>query len=266
MAVKAIQHDDLERDVIFNYPPQRIVSLCPSITETIFALDAGKRLVGKTEFCIHPRHLVDSISNVGGTKNVDMAKIKALNPDLIIAEKEENTRSKVDKLEVDFPVFVFDVENFNGALKMIMKLGELLNREEQSHKMFNQIRQRFVEKNSLQIKKNAVYLIWDKPLMAAGKETYINSMMEMAGFQNIFKGGEARYPKTSIAELESKKPEYILLSSEPYPYAEKEMKWYAKKFPAAEIRLVDGEMFSWYGARMLKAANYFEELKKTLLL
>lgn len=262
MNIRAIQHDDLSRDVIFSYPPQKIVSLCPSITETLFAIGAGELLVGRTDYCVHPQTKIRKIPAVGGTKNFRIDEIVALNPDLIIAEKEENPKNKILKLHDQIPVFVFSVESFNDALAMIAKLGELTGKEKESYDLLNRVRHAF-EDIRPEGTQTAAYLIWEKPLMAAGNNTFINAMMEKAGFRNIFAERPERYPKITVRDLMDKKPETLILSTEPCTYTEADVKRYRQLLPNTNVILINGELFSWYGARMLKAAEFIQHFLST---
>jgi ABC-type Fe3+-hydroxamate transport system substrate-binding protein len=257
MGTPAIRQDDLSRRVRFNFPPCHIVSLCPSITETIFVLGAGDLLSGRTRYCIHPAGKVASVPEIGGTKDPDIEAILKIAPDLVIAEKEENTRRVIEKLEKEIPVFVFSVESFAQALAMISGLGELTGKITRASGLIKRIEQAFAELPPAEAK-TAAYLIWEKPLMAAGKNTFIDAMMEKAGFRNIFRNKSARYPKISLTELSEEKPEVLILSTEPCAYTLEDVKRYRRLLPETEVILIEGDLFSWYGARMLKAAEYIK--------
>ncbi len=277
--------DDLGRSLHLAGPPQRIVSLCPSQTETLFALGLGERIVGLTRYCVHPSakatpppspsrkgrgeknfpsplwrgggERVESKVKVGGTKQLDFAAIERLNPDLIIAEKEENRREDVERLSERWPVYVTDVRDFDSALRMIEALGRLCGSAGPAQAMTEQIAARWAAFKPSAISQRTVYLIWRKPFMVAGSGTYIHSVLERCGLRSQI--AAPRYPELSIADLKRLEPELLLLSSEPYPFREKHVAELAALLPDARIELVNGEMFSWYGVRMLAAADYLED-------
>lgn len=248
--------DDMDREVnLLIYPPNRVISLCPSITETLIEL--GVNVVGRTKFCIHPKEKISQISVVGGTKKVNFDKIISLNPDLIIAEKEENTPEIVFILEKHFPVYVVNIETWEDGINMIVRLGDLVGQTEG----FLAISKQLEKINFPKISKSqrVAYLIWKKPYMSVGNRTFIHSVLSKLGFENVFASAESRYPEFEIKELHALMPDLILFSSEPYPFKEKDLEELKQFMPSARMKLVDGEMFSWYGIRMLKALNYFEQ-------
>ncbi|KIV56902.1 hypothetical protein AM501_23455 [Aneurinibacillus migulanus] len=258
MSIKNIM-DHVERTITYPYPPQRIVSLCPSLTDTLFALGLGERIVGRTQFCIHPAEDVQNVRRVGGTKQIKLEVIEELNPDLIIAEKEENPKEMVESLAKSYPVYVTDVESYEDALRMITDLGEVTGTEKAAHAMVHDIQATF---SSLRPASGirVAYLIWQKPYMAAGNHTYIHSLLEKCGFVNVFKDVPGRYPQITEDDLRIARPDYIFLSSEPFPFQETHVQAFHEMIQGSEPVLVDGEMFSWYGVHMKEAALYFQRL------
>ncbi|MBS1745764.1 MAG: ABC transporter substrate-binding protein [Bacteroidetes bacterium] len=243
---------------------QRIVSLVPSQTELLHALGLNDEVVGITKFCVHPEEWFRSKTRIGGTKNIHLDKIKSLHPDLIIANKEENLKDQVEALQEFAKVYVSDVNNLNDAIEMILDIGELINKKEQAIALTSLINEKFsLLKNNVTQKRSSAYFIWKDPYMVAGGGTFINEMMQYAGFENIFKE-RSRYPETKIEELQQLDCEYILLSSEPYPFQQKHIDELQSLLPSSKIILVDGEMFSWYGNRMLLSAEYFNKLMLTV--
>ena len=240
----------------------RIVSLVPSITELLADLGLDDELIGITKFCIHPAHLKQTKTIVGGTKDVHVERVRSIRPDLIIANREENTKDQVELLQSEFPVHLTDINTLDDAVKMIREIGRITGRESTAHAMASSIEMEFSKLvkdiNSLPRKKVA-YLIWKDPLMGAGGNTYINDMLERCGFENVLKNID-RYPTITIDYLRNSALDIILLSSEPYPFKQRHVDELAADLPGITIRLVDGEMFSWYGSRMLKAAPYFQRL------
>ncbi|WP_205762802.1 cobalamin-binding protein [Aneurinibacillus aneurinilyticus] len=258
MSIKNIT-DHTGRLVTYSYPPQRIVSLCPSLTDTLFALGLNERIVGRTQFCIHPAKEVQNVRRVGGTKQIKTDIINELNPDLIIAEKEENPKEMVESLAKSYPVYVTDVESYEDALRMITDLGEVTGTAKAAHAMVCDINAAFsFLKPASGIR--VAYLIWQKPYMAAGNHTYIHSLLEKCGFVNVFKDAPGRYPQITEDDLRAANPDYIFLSSEPFPFQETHVQLFREMIQGSKPVLVDGEMFSWYGVHMKEAAPYFQRL------
>ncbi len=251
--------DQLGRELILSSKPLRIVSLVPSQTELLFHLGMDSRVVGITKFCIHPQDWYQSKTRVGGTKTIHIERVKELKPDLILANKEENTKEDIALLEEIAPVWISDVNSFDDAISMIHCFGEILGCENAANKQITEITSAFENKQGFKSSK-ALYLIWKDPDYCAGKGTFISSMMEKAGFINVCE--LPRYPE--IGTFEMPQPEYILLSSEPYPFKEKDRDDYLRRFSSSKVVLVDGEMFSWYGSRMRLAAKYFEQLQNQI--
>lgn len=213
-------------------------------------------VVGITKFCVHPKNWFLEKPKIGGTKTLNFNKIEALKPDLIIGNKEENERSQIEELEKQYPVWLSDVKNLDGALDMILKIGQLTGKISEANSLSDAISFEFSQLKAPGKPQKAAYLIWRKPFMVAGGDTYINSMLKLAGFENAFAHLD-RYPELLPEKLAEAKPEAIFLSSEPYPFKEKHISELREICPAAKIHLVDGEMFSWYGSRLLKSAAYF---------
>lgn len=240
----------------------RIISLVPSITELVVDLGLANQLVACTKFCVHPKSVTHSLPKIGGTKNLHMARITALNPDLIIANKEENERQQVETLQKNHRVLLTDVSDFNTAMGMIQEVGKATQTMPQALQLVSEIELGFKSLQSTN-KTSAIYLMWNKPYMAAAGDTFISAMMEMAGFRNMLYD-KTRYPIIHIEELQKLKPRYLLLSSEPYPFKEVHQRLLSSLMPQTNVLLVDGEVFSWYGSRMKLAANYFKELHRQL--
>ena len=242
-------------------PPQRIVSLVPSITELLHDLGLKDEVVGITKFCIHPKPWCKTKTKVGGTKKVNFERISELEPDLIIGNKEENTLEDITALEKTHNVFMTDVNSFADALEMIELLSLVCNREYNGQRLIHQLKDlRNNSKTSSKI--SAIYLIWKDPYFAVGQQTFINDMMEIAGFKNLILTD--RYPEITLEEINNTLPQFLLLSTEPYPFANKHLSEISTHLNNIKLVLVDGEMFSWYGSRLLKSFEYFEQLKLEL--
>lgn len=297
-------------DILSRFPakPERIVSLVPSQTELLFSLGLGEEVVGITKFCIHPESWFRKKQRVGGTKTVDREVVKALHPDLIIANKEENVREQIEELQQIAPVFVSDINTLTDALEMILFVGKLVRKEARGRQLVDEIEDAFRQITPLKEKLNTAYLIWKDPYMAAGGDTFIHDMLCQCGFSNIFQNVN-RYPEvfirkssndsqstsnlpstvtnplpsvnshrstgltssvTSHPSTDSSSSEtlencqLLLLSSEPFPFKQKHIDELRSSLPLTKILLVDGQMFSWYGSRLLHSPKYFRSFIKQI--
>ena len=262
----------------------RIVSLVPSLTEFLFDLGLDEQIVGRTRFCIHPRGRVDRAAIVGGTKNPNHARIVALKPDLIIANREENRKEDIDalarllpnagiKLAMGTEILVTDIQTIDQALQEMIRIGIRCGREAEARRWVSDIEEcrpgrgaipksagtthqpdnTFQHGAARPSSISTVYLIWKDPWMTIGHDTYIHSVLEEWGFRNLF-GGRTRYPAVTLEEIQRLRPDCLLLSSEPYPFKESHRamlaEQLAEQLPDTMVRLIDGEWTSWYGSRM----------------
>lgn len=235
----------------------KIISLVPSITETLFDFGlTADEVIGRTKFCIHPSDLVKNVEVIGGTKNLNIEKIRSLKPDLIIANKEENEKLQVEELMKDFKVWVTGIETLDDNQKFISELGTILNKENLALDFNQKIAAVFTD-FKISKRKKVAYLIWKGPYMTAGSDTFINEVLEKLGFENLFKNRK-RYPEVSVEEL--KDADLIFLSSEPFPFQQKHIDELQLELPNNEIMLVDGKAFSWFGTRLMKVGEYLKEL------
>ena len=245
--------------------PQKIISLVPSQTELLHYLGLENEVIGITKFCVHPEKWFRAKTRIGGTKTVNIGLIKKLQPDLIIANKEENIKEQVEILAKDFAVWVTNVNNLEEAFNMISDIGELTNTVNKAQQLIVNIKEEF---SKLPIAINpirACYLIWQKPYMTVGNDTFIHNMMQLCGLQNIFKD-KIRYPEITLEEIKNGKCQLLILSSEPYPFKNKHILEIQQHLPETKIVLANGEMFSWYGSRVSLAAKYFNENISKILL
>lgn len=245
--------------------PERIVSLVPSQTQLLLDLGLAERVVGRTRFCLYPPSLVPAIPIVGGTKDFRLDAIRALKPDLVLANLEENTPELLE-LEPEISVYTTQVRTLAEALEMIQQLGQLTGVAPLAEQMVSSIRQGFAQLETLAgLAENVscLYLIWRRPYMTIGSDTFIHDMLVQAGLSNLW-ADQLRYPQLSTSELLEKKPELILLPSEPYPFKARHISELQQLCPQALIRLVDGRPFSWYGSELLQTPLYLSELLQSL--
>lgn len=249
-----------------DFPPQRIISLVPSQTELLYDLGLDAEVVGITKFCVHPETWFRQKKRVGGTKTVSFEKVQTLDPDLIIGNKEENTREQIELLAAHYPVWMSDVQNLEEALGMIRQIGALTGKSGQAESIARKIEQEFDRLRAVRdgARPRVAYFIWRKPFMAAGRDTFIHTMLEEAGFENVFQE-KTRYPEIQLSKLGAAAPEVIFLSSEPFPFAEKHIEEFREACPDAKIKIVDGELFSWYGSRLQHTPGYFQQLRESCL-
>ena len=253
--------DQLGISLPFHTTPQRIVSLVPSITEWLWDMGLDDRVVGITKFCVRPEAWFRSKSRIGGTKQVHLDRLVALEPDLVIANKEENDASDVEAIRAaGIPVWTSDVGTWDDALEMMQLLGELLEVADKAAALNAELEQSLPTPSSPV--KRAAYAVWNAPLMLAGTDTFIHDIMARLGFENVVQ--TTRYPTFTDPELQAAQPEILLLPSEPFPFAEKHLPALQARFPNTQLLLVDGEMFSWYGSRMRYVREYGERLREEL--
>jgi ABC-type Fe3+-hydroxamate transport system substrate-binding protein len=255
-----IYTDQLKRDLQLKKTPKRIVSLVPSQTELLVDLGLESSIVGVTKFCVHPKHLRMSKVVVGGTKQINLEKIKALQPDIILCNKEENTKAIIESLEDIAPIHISDIFNLDDCFELIKMYGKIFKVDTKALNLISNIEK---ERDAFQLKNKGnlkvAYFIWKNPWMVAGSDNFIDVMINEAGFQNVFKE-EKRYPEIGLENLELSKADIIFLSSEPFPFKEEHILELKTQFPKKTIKIVDGELFSWYGSRLLKSYSYFETL------
>ena len=258
----SIVSDQLGKAIHLPEAPLRIVSLVPSQTELLFDLGLEEEVVGITKFCIHPHTWFRSKTRVGGTKKLNIDLIRSLEPNLVIANKEENNPEEVSAIETFCQVWTSDISTIDQALGMMKSLGELTQKRERAMELEGRIRSEFSDLYFPGTYRCA-YLIWKDPYMVAGGDTFINDMLKAAGMDNVYQE-EKRYPVKNLPELSRENIQILLLSSEPYPFKINNLEDLSKALPNSKIILVDGEMFSWYGSRMKYAPAYFKTLREKL--
>ena len=239
--------------------PERIVSLVPSQTELLSHLGLETATVGITRFCIHPKDWHASKVRVGGTRDVDINRIRQLKPGLVIANKEENVKEQVEQLAKEFPVWLTNVNTIEDAYAMILDIGNLTGKNADAANLVHSIHAGFAQLKQAVRPLKVCYLIWQDPYISVGGDTFIHHILQSCGFINLF-AASCRYPEVTIQMLQELQPHIILLSSEPYPFKQKHAALLQRQLPTVKILLVNGEMFSWYGSRMLLMPSYLNEL------
>jgi ABC-type Fe3+-hydroxamate transport system substrate-binding protein len=269
--MKQVQ-DQTGNFVSIPFPPKRIISLVPSLTELLFDLGLTDEVVGITKFCVHPEGWFRTKTRIGGTKQLNLPLIESLKPDLIIASKEENVEEQVEAVQEFCNVYCSDISNLQASYEVIRHLGFLTERMNEAKELIHIIQRSFKDLPVLSKPIKAAYLIWQEPYMTVGTDTFISHMMQLAGFENVFET-EQRYPVLTIEELMRRDVEVVLFSSEPFPFKQKHLDAFRqawlqqssnRQLPVCKI--VDGEIFSWYGSRTLYAADYFIKLRESLFL
>jgi len=264
----------------FETSPKRIISLVPSQTELLYDLGLEDRIIGITKFCVHPYHFKSTKKIVGGTKKVHLEKIRLLQPDIIICNKEENTQKIVDELRQICPVWVTNIVTIEDNFQMISDFGQIFNCRTEAQKWNDKLAfalsdfETFIHDKPV---KKVAYFIWANPYMVAGSDNYINEMLKLNRFENVYDTSNSelaqqnnpevsgRYPEIDIKKMRSQgDPELVFLSSEPFPFQEEHAFEIGRYTHHAITIFVDGEMFSWYGSRLLKALDYFRILHKKL--
>lgn len=256
--------DQIGRSFELKGIPRRIVSLVPSQTEMLVDLGLENNIVGVTKFCVHPERIRSEKTQVGGTKNLHLDRVENLNPDFIIANKEENTREDIEALAKKYPVYVSDIENLNDAKDFALDIGVLTGNDEKAQDLVSKIDHTLLHLKNLSKNTEPIsvlYMIWKDPYMAAGTDSFITEMLEVCGVHNVlhkWQESGLRYPEISVDQIKALNPDVVLLSSEPYPF---------KKVHAGELSektgiktmLVDGEIFSWYGSRIVHSLPDLEK-------
>ncbi len=256
----AVFADQMLRQINLTHTPRRIISVVPSQSEFLFDLGLQEEVIGITKFCIHPNSWYRSKTRIGGTKTLNLEKIAALRPDLIIGNKEENQQEQMEWLIQRFPVWMSDIKTLPDATNMMYLLGKLLQKETQAEAIINSIELSFGDIKP-KVLSSCAYLIWKNPFICAASNTFINDLLGRSGFTNVFSHLD-RYPEINEKMLQEAQPEIIFLSSEPFPFKMEHIKEFEKYCPNAKVQLVDGELFSWYGSRLIKAAPYLKNLSQ----
>lgn len=256
--------DQMNFTIRLGASPNRIVSLVPSQTQLLHHLELEEEVVGITKFCVQPDGWFRSKTRVGGTKSIDIEKVKALKPDLIIGNKEENSIEDIEALKGIAPVWMSDIYTLDDSLEMIRSISAVTDKHEIGNNLIGRITNAFNDLEhylvGLEMRgKTALYYIWKEPYMVSGKSTFVDEMLSKCGLKNAT--SIERYPEIDAADYQ---PDFVFLSSEPFPFKEEHIADFQLEFPNSKIVLVDGEMFSWYGSKLEVAPSYFKKLIESI--
>jgi ABC-type hemin transport system substrate-binding protein len=239
---------------------RRIVSLVPSLTEALFELGLGARVVGVTDWCVHPAAEVAHVPRVGGTKNPSIARVLELRPDLVIANQEENRERDVERLRAaGVNVWVTYPRTVADGVALVRELAELGAPAGRAEPLCRALEQALDRANAAPARRSRVFCaIWKRPWMAVGADTYADDLIAVCGGDNVFGDRtERRYPIVTEEEIAAAQPEVILLPDEPYAFGARDAaELAALPTPAAasgRIHRIDGTLISWYGPRIARA-------------
>lgn len=255
--------------------PARIVSVVPSLTELLFALDLGGQVVGRTGFCTHPKPAVRRVTKVGGTKDFDLEKIRALEPTHLIVNVDENPKALVEAVARIVPNII--VTHPMGPLDnppLYRLFGAVFRREREAETLADQFDTAYREATDATaglVRERVLYLIWKDPWMTISRDTYIARTLAAVGWDQVEVPGDERYPALDLATALAK-TDRVLLSSEPYAFRPRDVNDVSQMvhaqsacpghaLNAAAVSLIDAEMTSWYGNRAIQGMAYLSRLR-----
>lgn len=253
----------------------RIVSLVPSLTELLCTLGLREQLVGRTGFCIHPRESLREVVKVGGTKAVDVERVRALRPTHLVVNVDENEKPTVDRIAEFVPnVVVTHPLTVDDNVALIERFGEVFERRAAARAL---VERQHEARSALRARGFAplpvLYLIWRKPWMSIGRETFIAAMLAEAGMRSVIESGEPRYPVIDDPALDDLGARVVLLSSEPFRFTARHRDALLGELAARDggvaaarplVECIDGEMTSWYGGRAIDGLDYLREFRQRL--
>lgn len=255
--------DILGRGFSFTSPPERVVSLVPSLTETLFDLGAGEALVGVTTFCIFPADELARVTRIGGTKNPHVDDIRALEPDLVYANVEENIRKHAEEIEKFAPVFATEPKSVRDVAELIEDLGEIHKKQTRAAAMIEEI---YAEVALAAHSPRFTFAtpIWKNPWMWCGGDTYVSNLLMTAGGANVL-DTHSRYPSIELEEVFALKPDVIFLPDEPFEFTEEDAAALREASSARIVGPFPGHLFTWHGSRTLKGLRFLRETMKPVI-
>jgi ABC-type Fe3+-hydroxamate transport system substrate-binding protein len=244
--------------------PRRIVSLCPSITETLIRLGAGDRIAGVTRYCTRPASAVRAIRKVGGTKSPDLAAIREINPDRIFANLEENRDEDLRELRREFSIHESVPRTVGEIPNLVRRFGQDSGCREKAEEMAEEI------ENAIAASPppgkpifRYVYFIWRSPWMTVSGDTYVSDLFRYAGGQNAFSGAKTRYPKVTALDVRASRPDVLVFPSEPYHFSERQLPALRRELESAvPAEFVDGDDCCWHGARTIEGLELMRSLRE----
>ncbi len=248
--------DQLGNKIVLNQAPQRIISLVPSITDYLYYLKLNNKIVAQTIFCIHPALYFKNATKIGGTKKLQIQKIKALKPDLVIANKEENVKEQIEQLQQFAPVYISDVNTLPQAIEMMQDIAILTQTLEIASPLIKDLNLQLDTIHN-QFQGTFIYLIWNNPYYAVGPKTYIHELLQHLGLQNVL--STIRYPQLSLQQIQALAPAFLFLSTEPFPFQKEHVAALQAQLPNTQVCIINGEVCSWYGSRMAAIQSYFTQ-------
>ncbi|MDM1046415.1 ABC transporter substrate-binding protein [Myroides sp. 1354] len=263
-----ILKDQLGREHRFEQSPKRIVSLVPSLTETLFDLGLEDELVGITTACMHPYQLRVTKTSIGEPKKVDIEQIQLMQPDVVVASPTENTMEDIERLQAICPVWLVDVRTMDQNFQLIELLGQLFNKRTEARKWMDKIS--FGQKDLMDFVSErpgfkVAYFIGKDPFVVAGEGTFIQELLELNKFENVYADRVELYPEVEIKKIRIQgDPELVFLPSMPYAFQEEDAFEIGRFTHHGKTIFVEGEMFSWYGTRVCKAFDYFKQIHNRL--
>ncbi len=261
--------DALQRPIHMTEPPKRVVSLVPSITEALFTFGADDSIVGVTQFCVEPADRVAGKEKVGGTKTLDVARVKQLEPDLIIANAEENRQEDVRQLiAAGLNVFVTFPRTVTHAIDMMRQLAMMTGTMDVAGAILQDAEEALTEVRTASERRKplrAFCPIWRNPWMTVGPNTYMHDLLASCGAANIFNHRHERYPRVELHEVARRDPEVIFLPDEPYHFVEKHIEEFRKYENVSAVQngrifLLEGKHLGWYGPRIAGSLRYVRDL------
>jgi ABC-type Fe3+-hydroxamate transport system substrate-binding protein len=251
--------DDLGFKLDLAAAPRRIVSLVPSWTETLFSFGFEAEIIGVTRYCVEPAEAVAKVPKIGGTKNPEIRAILDLQPDLVIANAEENRREDIERLRAGgVAVFTTYPRTVASAVDSILKLGNVVDRPAQAGAMARKIVKSVSEIETglgawTKLRFRVFCPVWKNPWIAFNGDTYAHDVLRMLGFNNIYATAGERYPRVTLEEARELRPDFVLLPNEPYEFDAKDVEELKPLLPpplSRRVVLINGRDLHWYGARM----------------
>lgn len=248
----------------------RIVSLVPSLTELLFDLGLGDRVVGRTAFCVHPKERVKRVRSVGGTKAINMEKLRSSAPTHVLVNIDETPRSLAEKLaEEGAEVVVTHPVEVEDNLRLYSLIGGIFGAGTAAGQLAERFRQAYaaaVDEARGRPLRRVLYLIWKDPWMTVSRDTYISRMLALANWHTVPGEADQRYPVVGLDEALLENVDRVLFSSEPFPFKAHHIEAFRAHYPrhATKALAVDGELVSWYGSRAIAGLDYMTALARSL--